>query len=233
MASSVSDATRSGGSDVVAGAGSRPRIGITTYLEPARWGVWDQPATLLPHAYVEVLHRAGGVPVLLPPLPDGAADVLIGVDGLLLAGGADVDPERYGAPPQEGTDRPRRDRDGWEFGLLAVALAQRMPVLGVCRGAQVLNVAAGGTLHQHLPDVLGHDGHRPALGRFGRVQVRIDPCQHPGRGARPRGGRAVLAPPGDRPPGYGVAGHRPGRGRDDRGRGGRGPRIRGRRAVAS
>lgn len=156
-------------------AGSRPRIGITTYLEQARWGAWDQPAVLLPHVYVAAVHRAGGVPVLLPPLPDGAAEALAGVDGLLVAGGADVEAERYGAAPREGNDTPRRDRDDWELALLGVALERGVPVLGICRGAQVLNVATGGTLHQHLPDVVGSDVHRPAPAQHGRVQVEVQP----------------------------------------------------------
>lgn len=153
---------------------SRPRIGITTYLERARWGVWEQAAALLPHAYVDAVHRAGGIPVLLPPLPDGAADALGGVDALVVAGGADVDPATYGAQPRPGTDAPRRDRDTWEAALLAAALERGTPTLGVCRGAQVLNVVAGGTLHQHLPDVVGNDRHRPANARHARVHVTID-----------------------------------------------------------
>lgn len=169
VVSSGSAADRPGGGGVRA----RPRIGISTYLEPARWGAWDQPAVLLPHAYVVAVHRAGGVPVLLPPLPDGAAEALAGVDGLVLAGGADVDPAAYGAEPGVGTDPPRRDRDEWEFGLVAAALEQQIPVLGICRGAQVLNVARGGTLHQHLPDVVGTNGHRTALGQFARVPVAV------------------------------------------------------------
>jgi len=153
---------------------TRPRIGITTYLEPARWGVWEQSAVLLPHLYVEAVHRAGGVPVLLPPLPDGAAEALEGVDALVVAGGADVDPAAYGAAAHEGTDTPRRDRDTWETTLLASAIETNTPVLGVCRGAQMINVALGGTLHQHLPDIVGHDLHRPAVARHGRVHVTVD-----------------------------------------------------------
>jgi gamma-glutamyl-gamma-aminobutyrate hydrolase PuuD len=154
----------------------RPRIGITTYLEQARWGAWDQAAVLLPHLYVASVHRAGGVPVLLPPLPDGAAEAVAGVHGLVVAGGADVEAARYGAAPREGSDPPRRDRDGWELALLAEALPRGVPVLGVCRGAQVLNVATGGSLIQHLPDVVGSDLHRPAPAQHGRVQVRVEPA---------------------------------------------------------
>lgn len=171
MASNVSEA----GGDRSDPPDSRPRIGITTYLEQARWGAWDQPAVLLPHLYVAAVHRAGGIPMLLPPLPDGASQALRGVDGLLVAGGADVDATLYQAVPHQGSDQPRPDRDAWELALLAVALERGVPVLGICRGAQVLNVAVGGSLHQHLPDVVGHDRHRPAPAQHGRVQVTVEP----------------------------------------------------------
>ena len=162
-------------SDPTAARTARPRIGITTYAEPARWGVWERTAVLLPHSYVEAVHRAGGVPVLLPPLPDGAAEALGAVDALVVAGGSDVDPASYGAEPQEGTDPPRRERDAWETALIGAALAAGTPVLGVCRGTQVLNVALGGTLHQHLPDVVGNDQHRRAVAQHGSVRVAVAP----------------------------------------------------------
>jgi len=155
-----------------------PRIGLSTYVERARWGVWDEVAALLPASYVEVVARAGGVPVLLPPIVpvdvDGAATVVVaGLDGLVLTGGPDVDPERYGAPAHAETDVPRKERDAWEAALLRAALAVRQPVLAVCRGAQLMNVALGGTLHQHLPEVLGEPTHRPALGAFARVRMEV------------------------------------------------------------
>jgi putative glutamine amidotransferase len=151
---------------------------LTTYIEHARWGVWDTPAALLPASYVEVVAAAGGLPVLLPPVVPGdlavaAAAVVAGVDGLVLTGGADVDPGRYGADAHPETDAPRADRDGWELALVRAALAADRPVLAVCRGAQVLNVAQGGTLHQHLPDVVGDNAHRPVPGSFGRVPVTV------------------------------------------------------------
>ncbi|WP_189079342.1 gamma-glutamyl-gamma-aminobutyrate hydrolase family protein [Mangrovihabitans endophyticus] len=148
----------------------RPLIGITTYVEPASWGVWHRlPTTLVPHAYVEAVTLAGGRAVLLPP-DDADTDVLRRMDGLVLGGGADVDPARYGASPQPLTDT-RPQRDAAELPLARAALATDLPVLGVCRGMQVLAVAAGGRLEQHLPDVVGHDKHRPAPGVYGSQQA--------------------------------------------------------------
>lgn len=151
--------------------GSEPRepvgpvIGLTSYLDRARFGVWDARAGLLPAAYLEGVTAAGGIAVLLPPqpvTPQIAARVLDGICGLVITGGRDLDPAGYGQPPHAETDQPDATRDAWEFALLAEALRRRLPVLGICRGAQVLNVALGGTLHQHLPDVLGSGGHRAA-----------------------------------------------------------------------
>lgn len=151
---------------------ARPVVGVTTYRERARFGVWDTPSAVLPAEYVDTVLRAGGVPVLLPPLPaDAAPAVLRGLDALLLTGGADLDPARYGRPPHPATSGVRADRDEFEFALLAAALAADLPVLAVCRGVQVLNVALGGTLDQHLPDTLGHDAHRPEPGVFGDRSV--------------------------------------------------------------
>ena len=156
------------------------RVGLPTYVEPARWGAWDERATLLPATYAEAVAGAGGLPVLLPPivpgpLDDAATVAVQAIDALLLTGGADVDPDHYGAAAHPETDAPHPDRDGWELALLRAALAAERPVLAVCRGAQLLNVAAGGTLHQHLPDVLGTTAHREALGAFHRVEVAVEP----------------------------------------------------------
>lgn len=147
----------------------RPIIGITTYVEPATWGVWrDLPTTLIPYDYVAAVSQAGGRPVLLPEHDD--TDVLEILDGLVLAGGPDLNPELYGAEPGPHTvSRPDRDRA--EILLVHRALQLDMPVLGVCRGMQLLVAAAGGTLHQHLPDVLGHDRHRPAPGVYGEHEA--------------------------------------------------------------
>lgn len=150
---------------------SRPVIGVSTYVEPARFTVWDLPVALLPYMYVEQVTRAGGQPVLIPPAGDPAA-LVTRLDGLILAGGGDIDPDRYGAPLHPHTDYIRKFRDTAEFALMTAALEARTPFLGVCRGLQVLNIALGGTLHQHLPDVVGHTGHSPAPGRFGPLPVR-------------------------------------------------------------
>ncbi|MEJ3744054.1 gamma-glutamyl-gamma-aminobutyrate hydrolase family protein [Actinomycetes bacterium KLBMP 9797] len=153
---------------------ARPIIGITSYVEPASWGIWqDVPAALLPYTYIRMVTAAGGRAVVLPPDPDGA-DVVRAIDGLVLAGGADIHPERYGETPGPLTDT-RPDRDAGELPLLHAALAADLPVLGVCRGMQMLAVAYGGRLHQHLPDVVGHDKHRPAVGLYGSHGVTFRP----------------------------------------------------------
>ncbi|MEV0899044.1 gamma-glutamyl-gamma-aminobutyrate hydrolase family protein [Actinoplanes sp. NPDC049802] len=144
----------------------RPIIGITSYVVPATWGVWvDLESALVPHDYVEAVRLAGGRAVLLPP-DDRDPDVLDRLDGLILSGGPDVQPVRYGrrAHPETVT---HPDRDAGELTLLRAALDRDLPLLGVCRGMQLLTVAAGGTLHQHLPDVLGHEKHRPGPGVYG------------------------------------------------------------------
>lgn len=158
-----------------------PRIGLTTYVERAQWGVWDQPAALLPANYVELVARVGGLPVLLPPivpadLEAAAESAVEGLDGLVLTGGSDVAPDHYGAVPHADTDVPRPERDAWELALLRAALAVDQPVLAICRGAQLLNVACGGTLHQHLPEVVGASTHRPEMGTFGTVTMQVDPA---------------------------------------------------------
>ena len=161
---------------VSSGAVAPPVIGLTTYRQQARSGVWDVPASFLPAVYLEGVTRTGGIAVLLPPQPvDGAiAEQVIGrLDGLILTGGKDVDPAAYGQQPHPATEEPASDRDEWEFALLRAAIDRRVPVLGICRGPQVINVALGGTLHQHLPDVLGHSGHRVADATFASHTAQI------------------------------------------------------------
>lgn len=152
-----------------------PVIGLTTYLDRAKFGVWDARAGLLPAQYIQGITAAGGIAVLLPPQPATpavAARVLDGVAALVITGGRDVGPDEYGQTPHAETDRPDTTRDAWELTLLAEALRRGMPVLGICRGAQVLNVALGGSLHQHLPDVIGNSGHRAGNGVFTPMPVR-------------------------------------------------------------
>jgi putative glutamine amidotransferase len=151
----------------------KPVIGITCYVEAARWGVWDVPAALLPQAYVEAVAAGGGLPVLIPP--HGAADpegLLDRLDAVVLAGGADIDPATYAESMHPATAGVRADRDAAELPLVIAALARNLPVLGICRGAQILNVARGGSLVQHLPDVVGHENHRPETGVYGVHKVR-------------------------------------------------------------
>ena len=155
-----------------------PRIGLTTYREQAAWGVWNEPADLLPASYADAIASAGGVALLLPPaatddLDVAVAAVLDGLHGLALAGGADVDPAQYSAARDTRTGPARPDRDAWEITLTRAALDRELPVLAICRGMQVLNVALGGDLVQHLPDVVGHDGHCPVVGQHGRHDVRL------------------------------------------------------------
>jgi putative glutamine amidotransferase len=147
----------------------KPRIGLCTALERARWSVWDQHAVLLPRSYVDAVQRAGGVALLLPPDPAAVEDpdiLLDLVDGLLLAGGADIDPSTYGAEPDPATVGTVPERDRFELALATRAMERDIPFLGVCRGMQVMNVARGGTLTQHLPDDYGHEDHRRTLGSF-------------------------------------------------------------------
>jgi putative glutamine amidotransferase len=149
---------------------SPPVIGLSCYAEPASWAVWQARAALLPANYLDQVTAAGGIPVLLPPVP-GIAASLARLDGLILTGGGDLDPASYGAPRDPRTSRVSAERDQAELELLAGALAAGLPVLGICRGMQLLNVARGGTLCQHLPDGTGHV-HAP--GTFGRHPVQVE-----------------------------------------------------------
>jgi putative glutamine amidotransferase len=147
----------------------RPVIGMCTALEQARWGVWDQPAMLLARNYVDAVQRARGLVLMLPPDsqliedPDQALDLL---DGLVLTGGADIDPASYGQQAHAETVDTVPERDAFEIALVRAAIERDLPVLGICRGMQLINVARGGTLLQHLPEHFGHGEHRRAIGSF-------------------------------------------------------------------
>jgi putative glutamine amidotransferase len=160
---------------VVSNASDVPVIGITAYLEQTRFGLWDTPAAVLARTYLDHVTESGGVPVLLPPVGEVTADLVSRVDGLVVAGGADVDPVHYGAQRLPATGPARPDRDYAEHVLIEAALANGVPLLAVCRGMQLLNVVLGGTLHQHLPDVVNNSEHLPEPGTFGRVPVKTAP----------------------------------------------------------
>jgi putative glutamine amidotransferase len=151
----------------------RPVIGITTYAQEASWGVWHLPAALIPLVYVEAVERAGGRPVLIPPSEEGVEETLEALDGIVFSGGADVDPSIYGADPHPETDSPQARRDAGELALLRGALEQDMPTLAICRGFQLLNVARGGDLVQHLPEKVGHDQHKEVPGTFSEHPVEV------------------------------------------------------------
>src|SRR3954467_2820690 len=160
--------------------GRRPRIGLCTALERARWTVWDREAFLLSRAYVDALQRANAIALMIPPdawVADHPDDVLDGLDGLVLAGGADIDPASYGDARHPKTTNTRPERDRAEIALALRALERDMPVLGICRGMQRINVALGGTLIQHLPDDVGHTDRRDGLGSFDNADhdVRLAP----------------------------------------------------------
>jgi len=154
---------------------AKPLVGITTYVEEARWSHWVAPAALIPFSYVRAVERAGGRALLVPPDDDGVEETLDALDGLVLSGGNDVDPTAYGAEPHAATGGVRPERDRAELALLEGALARDMPVLAVCRGSQILNVARGGDLVQHLPEVVGDEKHRETPGVFSAHGVRVDP----------------------------------------------------------
>jgi putative glutamine amidotransferase len=155
-----------------AAAAGAPLIGISAYAQRARWGSWDDEAMLLPRRYADKVALAGGIPVLLPPVP-GIEQVLQRLDALVLSGGGDIDPGCYSAPRDPATGSPSAARDSAEIALCRGALDLGLPLLGICRGLQVINVTLGGTLHQHLPDIVGHDGHSPEESGYGRHDVTV------------------------------------------------------------
>jgi putative glutamine amidotransferase len=154
----------------------RPVVGITSYTEEeVRWGPWTEPAALVPLSYVRAVERAGGRAFVVPPSDDAIEETLAALDGIIFSGGNDLDPALYEADPHPETDAVQVERDRAEMALLAAALERDMPVLAVCRGSQVLNVARGGDLVQHLPDTLGQDEHRPVRGEWAEHTVRLEP----------------------------------------------------------
>jgi putative glutamine amidotransferase len=160
----------------------RPIIGITGELEAARWGNWIREAVVSPVSYTRAVERAGGTPVILPPVPASSVPVLIaGLNGLLLTGGRDVDPSLYDEAPDEQTDLPDHRRDRFELILTRAAIDADLPFLGVCRGMHILNVARGGTLIQHLPDRLGNESHRPDPVKMTSHNVRVSAASKLGR----------------------------------------------------
>ena len=153
---------------------ARPVIGITAYAEPSvRWGVWDVPAAVIPLAYVQQVEAAGGRALIVPPNEDAIDETLDALDGVLFSGGSDIDPSEYGQDAHPETNGLRPDRDRGELSLLRAALERDMPVLAVCRGSQVLNVARGGDLVQHLPEIVGHEQHKHTPGVFADHEVDV------------------------------------------------------------
>jgi putative glutamine amidotransferase len=158
---------------------ARALIGVCAAIERASFGVWsDEPATILPLSYSRAIHGAGGMMAMLPPdrrASEDPGELLDRIDALVLGGGADIDPDSQGVEAHPETIGTNPDRDHFEIALALGALDRGMPLLGVCRGMQVLNVACGGTLDQHIPDRLGHEIHRPVPGAWAEHEVRIEP----------------------------------------------------------
>jgi gamma-glutamyl-gamma-aminobutyrate hydrolase PuuD len=155
-------------------ASGKPVVGITTYVVPARFGAWDLESALVPYDYVRAVERAGARALLVPPSEDGVEETLDALDGLVFSGGSDLDPELYGQAAHAETNGVVRERDRAELELLTSALERDLPVLAICRGSQVLNVALGGDLVQHLPDVVGDETHKQTPGAFADHDVAID-----------------------------------------------------------
>lgn len=154
----------------------RPLIGITSYVEQARWGTWDRRVTLLPQHYVDAVHAAGGRALVIPPWPEGVSEIVTALDGLVFAGGVDIDPSLYGQERDPHTEEPRPDRDAGEMALLQAAFDADLPVLGICRGMELMCVSAGGSLIQHLPDAIGgSERHRAGSGIYAEHQVETAP----------------------------------------------------------
>jgi len=156
-------------------ARARPVVGITTYVTPAKWSYWELEAVLVPAQYVQAVEHAGGRPLLVPPSEAGLEETLDAVDALIFSGGSDLEPEMYGQDAHTETSGIVRERDEAELALLSAALERDMPVLAICRGSQVLNVALGGDLVQHLPEVVGDEKHMHTPGVFADHDVEVEP----------------------------------------------------------
>lgn len=162
------------------GSVRKPNIGVTAATEQVSYGVWKEiPAIISPASYVQAVQRAGGRPILLPPDPEDAEDpdgVLDLLDALILTGGAgDLDPSLYGQDPHPETGPVQEERDAYELALVRAAVERDLPTLCICRGMQILNVAYGGSIEQHLPDAVGHEEHRHTPGVFADHEVRLAP----------------------------------------------------------
>ncbi len=153
---------------------SRPLIGITSYVTPASFGVWEAEAALVPYGYVRAVDRAGGRALLVPPAEGAVDETLDALDGLIFSGGSDIEPDLYDQEPHPETSGVVLERDSAELSLLRAALERDLPVLAICRGSQVLNIALGGDLVQHLPDLVGHDRHKELPGTFSEHDVAIE-----------------------------------------------------------
>jgi gamma-glutamyl-gamma-aminobutyrate hydrolase PuuD len=153
----------------------KPLIGITTYVTSARFGSWEELTSLVPQDYVNAIEKAGGRPLLVPPSDDGIGETLDALDGVIFSGGSDLDPEMYGQEAHPETYGIVEQRDRAELALLEAALARDMPVLAICRGSQILNVALGGDLVQHLPDVVGDEKHKHTAGEYADHEVDVHP----------------------------------------------------------
>ena len=157
---------------------ARPVVGITTYITPASFGAWELESALVPADYVRAVERAGGRALLVPPTTEGIEETLDALDGLIFSGGSDLDPDLYGQEAHPETTGIVPERDRGELALLRAALARDLPVLAICRGSQVLNVAAGGDLVQHLPEQVGHEQHRHTPGMFADHDVTLEAGTH-------------------------------------------------------
>lgn len=153
----------------------RPLIGITTDIQKATFGAWEEESALVPTDYTRAVEAAGGRPLLIPPSDDGHKETLDVLDGIIFSGGSDVGPDTYGHDPHPETKGVLEERDKAELALLEAALERDMPVLAVCRGSQILNVGLGGDLVQHLPDLVGHDDHKHTPGEYADHDVSVDP----------------------------------------------------------